>query len=69
VTVSAPRLVVLWEPTGWDIAERYELGAELGRGEFGVTYLCTDRTSGEALACKSISKKKLCTLIDVEDMR
>ena len=34
---SAPRLVVLREPTGRDIAERYELGAELRRGEFEVT--------------------------------
>ena len=66
---AAPRLVVLREPTGRDIAARYELGGELGRGEFGVTYLCTDRDSGEALACKSISKKKLRTPVDVEDVR
>jgi calcium-dependent protein kinase len=58
---SASRLVVLREPTRRNIAERYELGAELGRGEFGITFLCTDRASGEALACKSISKKKLRT--------
>ncbi|KAG2611903.1 hypothetical protein PVAP13_4KG154415 [Panicum virgatum] len=61
---GAPKLVVLREPTGQDIAERYELG----RGEFGVTYLCTDRASGEALACKSISKKKLRTPVDIEDV-
>ncbi|KAJ6793627.1 calcium-dependent protein kinase 13-like [Iris pallida] len=42
---------------------------ELGRGEFGVTYLCHDRSSGEHLACKSISKKKLRTAVDVEDVR
>nr|CAB3458360.1 unnamed protein product [Digitaria exilis] len=66
---GVPRLAVLREPTGRDIAARYELGGELGRGEFGVTYLCTDRESGEALACKSISKKKLRTPIDVEDVR
>ncbi|VAH28805.1 unnamed protein product [Triticum turgidum subsp. durum] len=47
----------------------YELGGELGRGEFGVTYLCTDRATREALACKSISKKKLRTAVDVEDVR
>uniref|UniRef100_A0A5B7ASQ0 non-specific serine/threonine protein kinase n=1 Tax=Davidia involucrata TaxID=16924 RepID=A0A5B7ASQ0_DAVIN len=51
------------------IGEKYILGHELGRGEFGVTYLCTDRESREALACKSISKKKLRTAIDVEDVR
>nr|CAD1818605.1 unnamed protein product [Ananas comosus var. bracteatus] len=48
---------------------RYELGRELGRGEFGVTYLCTDKVSGEGYACKSISKKKLRTAVDVEDVR
>ncbi|XBJ00393.1 calcium-dependent protein kinase 20-like [Triticum dicoccoides] len=68
---GASRLVVLRDPTGTgrDIAERYELGGELGRGEFGVTYLCTDRATREALACKSISKKKLRTAVDVEDVR
>src|SRR5512143_1886820 len=44
---SGHRLVVLREPTGRDIAARYELGGELGRGEFGVTYLCTERETGD----------------------
>ncbi|KAL0359518.1 UNVERIFIED_CONTAM: Calcium-dependent protein kinase [Sesamum angustifolium] len=60
---------VLSNPTGHDIEEFYELGRELGRGEFGVTYLCTDKTSGEVFACKSISKKKLRTRVDIEDVR
>ncbi|GER52500.1 calcium-dependent protein kinase [Striga asiatica] len=60
---------VLQNPTGHNIEEFYELGRELGRGEFGVTYLCTDKTSGESLACKSISKKKLRTRVDIEDVR
>ncbi|KAL1531774.1 Calcium-dependent protein kinase 10 [Salvia divinorum] len=51
------------------ISDKYVLGRELGRGEFGVTYLCTDRDTREALACKSISKKKLRTAVDVEDVR
>ncbi|KAK9169878.1 hypothetical protein Syun_002018 [Stephania yunnanensis] len=64
------KLWVLKDPsTGRDIEGTYELGRELGRGEFGVTYLCTDRVSGEVFACKSISKKKLRTAIDVEDVR
>ncbi|CAA3015383.1 calcium-dependent kinase 32-like, partial [Olea europaea subsp. europaea] len=42
---------------------------ELGRGEFGVTYLCTDKSSGELFACKSISKNKLRTSVDIEDVR
>ncbi|KAJ6791710.1 calcium-dependent protein kinase 20-like isoform X1 [Iris pallida] len=66
---TAPRLVVLKSPTGRYIEETYELGRELGRGEFGVTYLCTDRATGELFACKSISKNKLRTAIDIEDVR
>ncbi|PSS21160.1 Calcium-dependent protein kinase [Actinidia chinensis var. chinensis] len=60
---------VLDNPTGHEIGQRYDLGRELGRGEFGVTYLCTDKSSGEMFACKSISKNKLRTRIDIEDVR
>ncbi|KAK6924939.1 Protein kinase domain [Dillenia turbinata] len=51
------------------ISDKYILGRELGRGEFGITYLCTDRETKENLACKSISKKKLRTAVDIEDVR
>ncbi|KAG1368809.1 calcium-dependent protein kinase 10 [Cocos nucifera] len=51
------------------IGDKYVLGRELGRGEFGVTYLCTDKETREQLACKSISKRKLRTAVDVEDVR
>ncbi|GMP97390.1 hypothetical protein CsSME_00045666 [Camellia sinensis var. sinensis] len=60
---------VLDNPTGHEIEQTYVLGRELGRGEFGVTYLCTDKSSGEVFACKSISKKKLRTQVDIEDVR
>ncbi|KAG5583559.1 hypothetical protein H5410_054186 [Solanum commersonii] len=60
---------VLDNPTGTDIEATYELGRELGRGEFGVTYLSTDKVSGDVYACKSISKKKLRTRVDIEDVR
>ena len=63
------KLIVLKDPTGHDIEENYELGKELGRGEFGVTYLCTDKSNGDVFACKKISKKKLKTAIDIEDVR
>nr|XP_043622880.1 calcium-dependent protein kinase 13 [Erigeron canadensis] len=52
-----------------NIEEKYALDRELGRGEFGVTYLCIDRNSRELLACKSISKRKLRTAVDVDDVR
>ncbi|KAK9273074.1 hypothetical protein L1049_017881 [Liquidambar formosana] len=60
---------VLKDPTGRDILARYELGRELGRGEFGITYLCTDLSTGDKFACKSISKKKLRSAVDIEDVR
>lgn len=63
------KLWVLKDPTGRDISAQYELGHELGRGEFGITYLCTDISTGEKFACKSISKKKLRTAVDIEDVR
>ncbi|KAL1554634.1 Calcium-dependent protein kinase 14 [Salvia divinorum] len=56
---------VLDNPTGHNIEEFYELG----RGEFGITYMCTDKSNGEFLACKSISKKKLRTRVDIEDVK
>lgn len=55
--------------TGDEIWSKYEFGKELGRGEFGVTYLCRDKETGESVACKKISKSKLRTEIDVEDVR
>ena len=66
---NTKKLVVLKEPTGREIKLAYELGMELGRGEFGITYLCKDKKTGEKLACKSISKNKLRTAIDIEDVR
>lgn len=48
---------------------RYQLGEELGRGEFGVTRRCVDAATGEKLACKSISKRKLRSSVDIEDVR
>ena len=66
---GASKLVVLKNPGGHKIKERYDLGRELGRGEFGITYLCTDVNTGEKFACKSISKKKLKTAVDIEDVR
>lgn len=59
---------VLGRPTE-DIRSLYSLGRELGRGQFGITYLCVDKATGEQLACKTISKRKLCSIQDVEDVR
>ncbi|KAJ7964090.1 Calcium-dependent protein kinase [Quillaja saponaria] len=68
-TGGGSKLWVLKDPTGRDITSQYDLGREVGRGEFGITYLCTDINTGEKFACKSISKKKLRTAVDIEDVR
>ncbi|XP_022864392.1 calcium-dependent protein kinase 24-like [Olea europaea var. sylvestris] len=60
---------VLKDPTPDNIFKKYEFGKELGRGEFGITYQCSAIENGETVACKKISKNKLRTEIDVEDVR
>eukprot|EP00250_Pteridium_aquilinum_P015418 c22565_g7_i2 orf=1-462(-) len=52
-----------------DVKTIYDMGRELGRGQFGITYLCTSKSTGETLACKSILKAKLTTKDDIEDVR
>jgi len=52
-----------------ELLRRFQLGEELGRGEFGLTRRCTDAVTGEKLACKSISKRKLRSSVDIEDVR
>ncbi|KAL1359895.1 hypothetical protein HN51_005234 [Arachis hypogaea] len=64
-----PPITVLTGVPKENIEDRYLVDRELGRGEFGVTYLCIDRETRELLACKSISKRKLRTAVDVEDVR
>lgn len=52
-----------------DVRDVFTIGRELGRGQFGVTYLCTEKSTGEQYACKSIAKRKLITKEDVEDVK
>jgi calcium-dependent protein kinase len=52
-----------------DVKSTYTIGKELGRGQFGVTSLCTHKATGERFACKTISKRKLSTKEDIEDVR
>ncbi|KAI6685444.1 hypothetical protein NL676_031357 [Syzygium grande] len=52
-----------------DVRAPYSVGKELGRGQFGVTYSCTDKATGEQLACKTIAKRKLVSEEDIEDVR
>lgn len=52
-----------------DVKQYYTTGKELGRGQFGVTYLCTENSTGRQYACKSISKRKLVSKADKEDTK
>ncbi|CAI0556859.1 unnamed protein product [Linum tenue] len=50
------------------LRDHYVLGKKLGQGQFGITYLCTHKTSNTPYACKSISKRKLLCKEDYEDV-
>ncbi|XP_016464261.2 calcium-dependent protein kinase 17-like isoform X2 [Nicotiana tabacum] len=52
-----------------DVRTTYTIGKELGRGQFGVTHLCTHKQTGEQFACKTIAKRKLVNKEDIEDVR
>ncbi|XP_051133636.1 calcium-dependent protein kinase-like [Andrographis paniculata] len=52
-----------------DVRSKYTIGKELGRGQFGITYLCTEISTGHNYACKSILKRKLVNKNDKEDMK
>ena len=52
-----------------NVRRRYRLEEEIGRGEFGIIYSCTDVITGEQYACKSIRKSGLKTKLDVEDVQ
>lgn len=67
---KAPRsIAILDSPDGNNIYDKYRIGKELGRGEFGITHQCFNLETGETFACKMISKSKLRTEIDIEDVR
>ncbi|CAI5467735.1 unnamed protein product [Closterium sp. Yama58-4] len=52
-----------------NVRDLFNFGRELGRGQFGVTYICTEKRTGLQYACKLISKKQLITSSDVEDIK
>lgn len=59
---------VLRTNTG-NLKDYYTLGRKLGHGQYGTTFLCVEKSTGKEYACKSISKRKLLTVEDVEDVR
>ncbi|XP_039058849.1 LOW QUALITY PROTEIN: calcium-dependent protein kinase SK5-like [Hibiscus syriacus] len=50
------------------LGEHYSLGKKLGQGQFGTTYLCTHKPTGQPFACKSIPKRKLICQEDYDDV-
>ncbi|KAJ7545739.1 hypothetical protein O6H91_08G007800 [Diphasiastrum complanatum] len=52
-----------------DVRSEYTFGVELGRGQFGVTYLVWNTATGQRFACKTIAKRKLVNPREVEDLR
>ncbi|KAI3809468.1 hypothetical protein L1987_25444 [Smallanthus sonchifolius] len=51
------------------LKDHYTIGLKLGQGQFGTTSTCINKKTGKLYACKSISKRKLVTDDDVEDVR
>merc|ERR1719321_1734165 len=56
---------------GWrtDFGKRFRKGRELGRGQFGVTFLVTELTTGSQYASKTIPKAKLGSRSAREDVK
>lgn len=52
-----------------DVTSYYVLEKELGKGQFGITYLCTEKATGLKFACKSIPKRKLIRKTDIDDVK
>ncbi|OIW13991.1 hypothetical protein TanjilG_09342 [Lupinus angustifolius] len=52
-----------------DIKKYYTIGRELGRGKFGVTHLCTEKSTNYTFACKTVLKMKLESKNDKEDIK
>uniref|UniRef100_A0A7N0TA64 non-specific serine/threonine protein kinase n=1 Tax=Kalanchoe fedtschenkoi TaxID=63787 RepID=A0A7N0TA64_KALFE len=49
--------------------ERYKIGKLLGHGQFGYTYVATDKSNGDRVAVKRIDKSKMVLPIAVEDVK
>ncbi|MCO5577462.1 hypothetical protein L7F22_031294 [Adiantum nelumboides] len=63
-----PSSPILPFPTPSDLPALYELGPELGRGQFGIIRSCTRRSSATLFACKSISKLDIHCSRDIENV-
>ncbi|XP_027940259.1 calcium-dependent protein kinase 29-like isoform X1 [Vigna unguiculata] len=53
----------------FDMKTLYAVERELGRGQFGITRLCTEKTTGRKYACKSIPKRRLTKKKQIDDVK
>ncbi|CAK9219698.1 unnamed protein product [Sphagnum troendelagicum] len=54
---------------GRDFDEKYSLGKLLGHGQFGYTYVGTEKANFNKVAVKCIEKKKMKLPVEVEDVK
>ncbi|CAK7324774.1 unnamed protein product [Dovyalis caffra] len=66
-TIRKPTTSVLRRQTP-RLRDHYLLGKKLGQGQFGTTFLCIHKATGDLYACKSIPKRKLLCKEDYEDV-
>lgn len=52
-----------------DFDNRYTIGKLLGHGQFGYTYVATDKMNGDRVAVKRIEKNKMILPVAVEDVK
>ncbi|KAE9611288.1 hypothetical protein Lal_00011706 [Lupinus albus] len=52
-----------------NLKDQYILGEQLGWGQFGVIRACSNKLTGEVLACKSIAKDRLVTSDDMQSVK
>ncbi|XP_004232492.1 calcium-dependent protein kinase 18-like [Solanum lycopersicum] len=52
-----------------DFDNKFTIGKLLGHGQFGYTYVATDKSNGNRVAVKRIEKKKMVVPIAVEDVK
>ena len=62
------RTMIVDAPTK-SIEDDYLIGRILGQGQFGVTTLAKHKVTGKRCACKTISKLKLVTEADIQDIK
>ncbi|KAI3425213.1 hypothetical protein D9Q98_008981 [Chlorella vulgaris] len=55
--------------TGPQLEQDFTIGRVLGKGAFGVVRLVIEKATGKLYACKSISKAKIISREDVDDVR